>query len=63
MDGGGHVETLQAEYDADRSAELKSREIRVLRFWNTEIFENLEGVLEVILWALGKADSEKKRSI
>ena len=31
---------------------IKREGYRVLRFWNSEVFENLEGVLETILFHL-----------
>ena len=46
LDGGQHAE--QAAYDADRTEWLDSQGFRVLRFWNNEVFENIEGVEEVI---------------
>ena len=46
LDGGQHVEN--GDDDAARTQWLKSRGFRVLRFWNQEIFENLDGVLAVI---------------
>lgn len=50
IDGGQHAEAVQ--YDESRSASIKRDGFRVLRFWNNEILENLEGVLEVISQAL-----------
>ncbi len=44
LDGGGHAEQ-QAE-DSERDEFLRRKGYRVLRFWNTEVFENLSGVLE-----------------
>lgn len=55
VDGGGHDERLQANYDSERTVELESRGIKELRFWNNEVFENIEGVLEVILIAVVRA--------
>jgi very-short-patch-repair endonuclease len=49
LDGGQHAES---EHDRVRDAYLASRGFRVLRFWNHEINENLEGVLETIVLAL-----------
>ena len=46
LDGGQHVES--GDDDAARTQWLESRGFRVLRFWNQEIFENLDGVLAVI---------------
>ncbi len=47
VDGGQHAES-EAE-DAARTAWLESRGFRVLRFWNNEVQENLEGILCRIL--------------
>ena len=49
VDGGQHAES---EHDARRDAFLRSQGFRVLRFWNNDIFENEEGVSELILSAL-----------
>lgn len=46
LDGGQHQE--RAGYDADRDIWLKSEGYTVLRYWNNEVIENLEGVLEDI---------------
>jgi len=48
MDGGQHAEGAQSVYDKRRTAQLESKGIRVLRFWNNEVLQNLEGVLEMI---------------
>jgi len=47
LDGGGHVEQVQR--DEWRSALLAQHGYRVVRFWNEEIIDNLDGVLERIL--------------
>ena len=46
IDGGQHAD--QQEDDAARAAWLESRGFRVLRFWNHEVLENMEGVLAQI---------------
>jgi len=46
LDGGQHGEDM--EYDGQRDACLRRNGFDVLRFWNNEVFENIEGVLEVI---------------
>ncbi|MBP2314803.1 endonuclease domain-containing protein [Azospirillum soli] len=48
-DGGQHNES---QHDAHRDAELRSFGWRVLRFWNTDILQNPEGVAETIRAAL-----------
>ncbi len=50
VDGGQHAENAGA--DEVRTAWLHSRGFRVIRFWNSEVLGNLEGVLQVILQEL-----------
>ena len=50
LDGGQHQGL--AGYDYERTKFLESRGFRVLRFWNNQIFEEMEGVQEAILIAL-----------
>jgi very-short-patch-repair endonuclease len=49
IDGGGHADPVQWRSDRNRDLALRKSGIRVLRFWNTEVYENLEGVLQRIL--------------
>lgn len=49
LDGGGHAEPGQARYDTDRTQALQAEGVRVLRFWNPEVLQDPEVVLEVIL--------------
>lgn len=53
VDGGQHGE--QIAYDNERTAWLESEGYRVLRFWNNEVFEDVEVVLEVIVRALNES--------
>jgi very-short-patch-repair endonuclease len=46
LDGGQHQE--RADYDSNRDAWLESEGYVVLRYWNNEVMENLEAVLEDI---------------
>lgn len=46
LDGGQHSEAT--EYDRDRTRFLKAQGYRVLRFWNYDVTENLDGVLDRI---------------
>ncbi|CAG1007355.1 partial putative protein, partial [Anaerolineae bacterium] len=46
LDGSQHADNLK--YDEQRTACLCRNRFRVLRFWNNDIFENIEGVLTVI---------------
>ncbi len=44
IDGGQHMEAGQRQHDDDRSIFLLQQDIRVIRFWNTEVLNNKEGV-------------------
>jgi very-short-patch-repair endonuclease len=50
VDGGQHAENVAR--DDQRTAWLESRGFRVLRFWNTDVLQRTEGVLESIHAAL-----------
>jgi very-short-patch-repair endonuclease len=50
-DGGQHAEN---RYDEVRDAWLKAQGFRVLRFWNSDILREPDGVAEALLAALGK---------
>lgn len=48
LDGPSHTEPGAAEKDVRRTAWLESEGYRVLRFWNAEVFDNIDGVLDTI---------------
>jgi very-short-patch-repair endonuclease len=50
LDGGQHA--WQQVSDASRKRSIEARGYRVLRFWNNEVFGNVEGVLNEIQRAL-----------
>ncbi len=47
VDGSQHLDRV--EYDAKRTAFLETKGYRVLRFWNSDIMNNIAGVLGMIL--------------
>jgi very-short-patch-repair endonuclease len=51
VDGGLHLD--QQEYDGERSAFLESKGYQVLRFWNSDVINNMDGVIWFILETLG----------
>ena len=53
LDGGRHGWKTAA--DEQRNAELAQCGYRVIRFWNNEILENLDGVLAMVSQALQAA--------
>lgn len=48
LDGGQHNEPESVEYDHRRTKVLTGLGYRVLRFWNNQVCENLDGVLEIV---------------
>jgi very-short-patch-repair endonuclease len=57
-DGGQHVDS---EYDAHRSEQLCKQGWQVIRFWNSEVRENPNGVAEAILLVLPGGGREQVR--
>jgi very-short-patch-repair endonuclease len=58
LDGGQHA--VRTAQDARRTDFLVSRGYRVLRFWNNDVLENLEGVLSVIEGALANSPPARR---
>ncbi len=50
LDGGQHA--TATSHDTRRSRVLESKGYRILRFWNHDVLENIEGVISTILAAL-----------
>jgi very-short-patch-repair endonuclease len=48
LDGGQHAEADAQAYDTRRTAFLERKGYKVLRFWNTDVMQNPNGVLEAI---------------
>ena len=53
LDGSQHNEQV----DSERTKFLNQRGFKVIRFWNNDLFTNLEAVLEQISWEV--AEQEK----
>ena len=49
VDGGQHNEPSTAVQDNERTLWLEDEGYKVIRFWNNEILENMEGVLTSIM--------------
>ena len=50
LDGSQHLE--QEEYDKERTMYLKSQGYKVIRFWNNDVMNNIDGVILAIIHAL-----------
>jgi very-short-patch-repair endonuclease len=60
VDGGHHGDEATAARDKVRQDWLEAEGYRVLRFWNSEINENLQGVLERIQMAFQDSGSTEE---
>lgn len=54
LDGGQHAKALA--YDEERDAFLRSHGFRVLRFWNHEVLQEMDAVLEKIKLVVAAAE-------
>jgi very-short-patch-repair endonuclease len=52
LDGSQHLE--QEEYDKERSKYLETQGYKVIRFWNNDVTNNIEGVILAIMNELEK---------
>ena len=61
LDGGQHNTELTIHKDSKRTDYLQSQGITVLRFWNNDVLQNTESVLQQIYSTLTPALSQKER--
>ncbi|OLD50145.1 MAG: hypothetical protein AUI42_04685 [Actinobacteria bacterium 13_1_40CM_2_65_8] len=52
IDGDSHGEDHAAELDGARTAWLQTQGLRVLRFWNHSVIEDIDSVMESVYYAL-----------
>jgi|ERR1700730_824577 very-short-patch-repair endonuclease len=52
LDGAGHHRHFGQTLDLDREIELYEKGIRILRFHNRDVFDNLDGILNAIIFAI-----------
>jgi very-short-patch-repair endonuclease len=50
LDGGQHAQ--QEDYDKERDVWLRDQGFVVLRFWNNDVMQNMDGVMEMIVESL-----------
>jgi len=55
LDGSQHLEQERFAYDIERTKYLESQGYKVIRFWNNQVMNDIEGILRAIEIAL---DSE-----
>jgi len=56
VDGGHHADSV--DHDAERTEWLRSQDFAVLRFWNNEVSENMDGVLQVVIDKLHELNAD-----
>lgn len=49
LDGGQHAEPRNQAYDKRRSEYLEEKGTKVIRLWNDDVLENLEGVVDRLI--------------
>ncbi len=54
LDGSQHLE--QEEYDKERTKFLESQGYKVIRFWNNQVMNDIDGVIRAIIFALEKVN-------
>jgi ring-1,2-phenylacetyl-CoA epoxidase subunit PaaD len=52
VDGGTHSTDEELAKDATRERYLRGQDFRILRFWNSDVMGNIEGVMDTIVGAL-----------
>jgi very-short-patch-repair endonuclease len=53
VDGGRHNEASRVKMDSERTRFLESRGFKVIRFWDNEVLQNIQGVGDKVLESLG----------
>ncbi len=53
LDGGQHGLPPNEAVDRERTKRLETDGFKVIRFWNNELIENFEGVLDAVALTLG----------
>ena len=58
LDGGQHSELEQREYDERRTQWLRSQSFEILRFWNFQVNQEMEAVVDSIHQRIQKLKSK-----
>ena len=53
LDGNQHLE--QEEYDEERTKYFETLGYKVIRFWNSDVMKDMDGVIRAIIFALDRA--------
>ena len=61
LDGDSHTTPEGETHDRLRHEYLRSLNLSVIRFWNTEVHDNIEGVLELLIQACLERQGLRRR--
>lgn len=59
LDGSQHNEETHKQYDQTRDSWLRDDGFLVIRFWNCQIFQDLDSVLDFVLKVLSQRHQER----
>ncbi len=62
LDGEYHLKKSQMEYDTGRSAEIESWGLKVIRFTNKEVFDNIDDVVLQIQQSIAEIEKALKKA-
>ena len=57
LDGSQHLD--QEEYDEERTKYFESQGYRVIRFWNNQVMNDIEGVIRASIFAMERESNSK----
>jgi len=60
LDGSQHLE--QQEYDTERTKYFEAQGYRVLRVWNNQVMDDIEGVMRAIVLAMEPASHSQQET-
>ena len=60
LDGDSHTTPESVQYDLIRHEFLRGLDLEVIRFWNSDVHDNLDGVLETILRACQEREGTRR---
>ena len=62
LDGSQHLEQDASQYDEERIIFLESQGYKVIRFWNNQVMNDIEGVIRAIMFAMGTDTHSQQES-
>jgi very-short-patch-repair endonuclease len=60
LDGGQHAQPKALQHDRARARWLAERDVSIMRIWNSDVMQNLSGVLEMIAVMVSELQAARK---